>query len=154
GDKFLEVLAQDLQSEFPETSGFSLRNIQRMRQFAKLYPDESIATQPVSQLPWSQILMVLQIKELQEREWYIQKTIEQGWSRSTLEREIKSNLYKQHMVAREKVSNYLQKLPELQSFLAHEMLKSPYNFDFLGLHDEAYEREIEHGLIQHIKNSF
>ena len=73
-----------------------------------------------------------------------------GWSRTTLERYVKEDLYQRQAVPSKKASNYLDRLPSPQSLLAQELLKQPYNFDFLGLHDEAHEREIEHASIQHI----
>ncbi len=89
GDKLLETLSHDLQQIFPETYGFSVRNVERMRQFAKEYPEE-IAIQPVSQLPWGHIMLLIQrIKSTAIRNWYIQQAIENGWSRYTLESQIK-----------------------------------------------------------------
>lgn len=67
-----------------------------------------------------------------------------------MERYVKEELYQRQAVSSAKASNYLSRLPSHQSMLAQELLKQPYNFDFLGLHDEAHEREIEHASIQHI----
>jgi len=58
--------------------------------------------------------------------------------------------YKRQAVSSTKVSNYLARLPSPQSMLAQELLKQPYNFDFLGLHDEAHEREIGKRSIIHM----
>lgn len=58
GSKFLEQLSKDLQTEFPGTTGFSVRNLKFMRQFAQLYPE--IGKQPVSQLPWGHIIVLMQ----------------------------------------------------------------------------------------------
>ena len=81
---------------------------------------------------------------------YAEQTIEQGWTRITLESQIKDNLFKRQAIDSVKSSNFLTRLPSPQSKLAHELLKQPYNFDFLGLHDDAHEREIEHASIEHI----
>lgn len=77
-------------------------------------------------------------------------TIEQSWTRQALERNIEQNLYSRQALTNEKVSNYLDILPSPQAHIAHELLKQPYNFDFLGLHDQAQEREIEYTSVQHI----
>lgn len=151
GSKLLETLSKDLQNAFPETSGFSIRNLQRMRQFATHYPDFEIMPQAVAQLPWGHIsLLIHKVKDESIRHWYAEQVIEQGWSRPTLERYVKENLYQRQAVPSKKASNYLDRLPSPQSVLAQELLKQPYNFDFLGLHDEAREREIEHASIHHI----
>lgn len=150
GDKLVEALSADLQQTFPETYGFSMRNLERMRQFAKEYSNE-IAAQPVSQLPWGHIISLIQkVKEAVVRDWYIGQTIENGWSRHMLENHIKQNLYQRQAIDEHKTTNFLSKLPSPLSYLAQDMVKNPYNFDFLGLHDQAYEREIEFASVQHI----
>jgi len=151
GSKLIEMLSHDLRNSFPETSGFSIANLKRMRSFAQTYPDFQFGSQPVSQLPWGHIsLLIHKVKDETERHWYSCQIIEQGWSRPTLERYISQELYHRQAITTEKTSNYLDRLPAPQSMLAQELLKQPYNFDFLGLHDEAHEREIEHASIDHI----
>lgn len=151
GSKLIDTLSRDLKNAFPETSGFSVRNLQRMRQFAAHYPNFEIVPQAVAQLPWGHIsLLIHKVKDESVRCWYAEQAIEQGWSRTTLERYLKEELYQRQAISSVKTSNYLSKLPSPQSMLAQELLKQPYNFDFLGLHDEAHEREIEHASIQHI----
>jgi len=150
GDKLLETLSHDLQQTFPETYGFSVRNLGRMRQLAKEYPVE-ITTQSVSQLPWGHIMLLIQrIKIMPVRDWYIAQTVENGWSRYALEDQIKKNLYQRQAIDEHKTTNFLYKLPSPISRLTQDMVKSPYNFDFLGLHDQAQEREIEFASVQHI----
>lgn len=151
GSKLVEILSRDLRSSFPETRGFSVPNLKRMRLFAQTYPDFEFSSQPVSQLPWGHIAVLMhKIKDKAERQWYSQQIIKQGWSRMSLERHINQNLYHRQVITTEKISNYLDRLPSPQSTLAQELLKQPYNFDFLGLHDEALERDIEHASIDHI----
>lgn len=150
GDKLLEILSADLYQTFPETHGFSVRNLERMRQLAKEYPTE-IATQPVSQLPWGHIMLLIQrVKDRAIRDWYIAQTIGNGWSRYAMEDQIKQDLYRRQAIDEHKTTNFLSKLPSPISRLAQDMVKSPYNFDFLGLHDQAHEREIEFASVQHI----
>lgn len=151
GSKLVEALSNDLRHAFPETTGFSISNLKRMHLFAETYPGPEIGSQAVSQLPWGHISTIIhKVKDPNQREWYIQQTITESWSRLTLERNITQGLYNRQAISSEKTSNYLHKLPAPQSLLAQEILKQPYNFDFLGLHDEAHEREIEHASIEHI----
>ena len=115
------------------------------RHIATYYPDFEIMPQAVAQLPWGHIsLLIHKVKDDTTRCWYAEQCIEQGWSRLILERYVKDNLYQRQAISSKKTSNYLTRLPSPQSRLAQELLKQPYNFDFLGLHDEAHEREIEH----------
>jgi predicted nuclease of restriction endonuclease-like (RecB) superfamily len=82
-----------------------------------------------------------------EREWYAVQTVQQGWSRITLELQIKNQLMQRQGAA---ISNFAARLPAPDSELAIDTLKDPYMFDFLGLGNDAHEREIETGLIHHI----
>lgn len=134
GDKLIANLSTDLQKAFPESRGYSKTNLKYMRIFASIYP-KTIGQQPVDQLPWGHITLVLQIKNPIERDWYINQCIKNGWSRIMLESQIKSDLYRRQAISKTKTTNYLTRLPSPQSHLAHDLIKSPYNFDCLGLHD-------------------
>lgn len=151
GDKLLETLSQDLCNAFPETYGFSARNLKYMRRFASNYSDPQIGQQVVAQLPWGHIILLIQkIDDKIVREWYAKQAIENGWTRCTLEDYIKQGLYKRQAINTNKTTNFVARLPAPQSQLAQDLVKSAYNFDFLGLHDKALERDIEHASIQHI----
>jgi len=124
-----------------------------MRQFSQTYPNLAIAAQPVSQLPWGHIIRLMQlVKNPIKREWYIQQTIEYGWSRSILEMQIETRLYERQGISDHKVTNYHERLPAPQSDLANQLLKDPYKFDFLTIQDDAHERAIEDALITHMKD--
>ena len=79
-----------------------------------------------------------------ERTWYAQQTIENGWSRNILIHQIESNLFHRKGKA---ITNFAKTLPAPQSELAQQIVKDPYNFDFLSLGVEAKERDLERGLI-------
>ena len=141
GEKLLDQLSHDLQNAFPEMRGFSKTNLKYMRILANLYPD-GIGQQAVDQLPWGHLTLLIRIKQAEERHWYVKECINGGWSRHVMEKQIKSNLYSRQGVSYGKASNFLTRLPEPHSHLAQDLLKNPYNFDCLGLHDDAHEREI------------
>jgi predicted nuclease of restriction endonuclease-like (RecB) superfamily len=149
GGKIIDTLSNDLQNDFPETHGFSKTNLKYMRILAYFYPD-GFGQQPVDQLPWGHITLLIRIKNIEERHWYVHQCLENGWSRDALEKQIGSDLYSRQAISKNKTTNFLTKLPSSQSQLAHDLIKNPYNFDCLGLHDEAHEREIEHASLQHI----
>src|SRR5579863_873757 len=93
GSKIITTLATDLERFFPDMSGFSLRNLNYMRRFAESYSDLNCAT-AVAQIPWGHNLVILQkIENNDQRLWYVQKCLENGWSRSVLTMWIESNLY-------------------------------------------------------------
>jgi predicted nuclease of restriction endonuclease-like (RecB) superfamily len=147
GDKIIQRLAADLKALFPDMKGFSERNLKYMRYFAEQCPSGLIGQQSAAQLPWFHIVTILTRTQPADREWYAAHAISEGWSRLTLEQNIKNRLHKRQGSA---VSNFAKRLSAHQSALAQETLKDPYLFDFLGLADDAHEREIENALIRHI----
>ncbi|MDD5035072.1 MAG: PDDEXK nuclease domain-containing protein [Methylococcaceae bacterium] len=148
GAKVIERLAQDLRNAFPDMKGFSPRNLKYMRAFAEAWPDGEFVQGVLAQLPWYHQLALLDKLATEEaRRWYAAKAIEHGWSRNVLVIQIETRLLERSGQA---VTNFSVSLPKPQSDLARESLKDPYRFDFLGLTDEAQEREIEHALIKHV----
>lgn len=148
GAKVIERLARDLKDAFPDMKGWSASNLKYMRFFAQHCPGRQFGQQAADQLPWFHVVTLLtKLDSPAEREWYAQQTVLHGWSRSTLELNIKSRLQQRQGSA---VTNFVTRLPAADSALAQETLKDPYLFDFLGLGHDAQEREIEEGLIRHI----
>ncbi|GAH13928.1 unnamed protein product, partial [marine sediment metagenome] len=88
------------------------------------------------------------VKDLPTRLWYMQQTIEQGWSRDALAAMIKGKAHERQGRA---VSNFSTRLPAPQSEVARQLLKDPYLFDFLTLEEPFHERELETGLVRHLE---
>jgi len=148
GAKVIERLAQDLRSAFPDMKGFSPRNLKYMRAFAEAWPDQSFVQGVLAQLPWyHQLALLDKLPGPETRRWYASKAIEHNWSRNILVMQIETHLLERSGQA---VTNFSASLPKPQSDLARESLKDPYRFDFLGLSEEAQEREIEHALVKHV----
>lgn len=115
-----------------------------MRQTAEAAPPE-----PVALLPWGHnVVLIQKIKAADQRLWYAGKALEHGWSRAVLTAQIESGLFGRQGKA---VTNFSTRLPPPQSDLAQQSLKDPYLFDFLTLHEEAIERDLETGLVDHIQ---
>ena len=107
-----------------------------------------LETHPIFQIPWfHHVLIFTRCKSIQEALFYVQKTIENGWSRSVLEHFMDADLYNKQGKA---LTNFSRHLPEIQSDLAGQILKDPYNFDFLTLTDGYKERELENALTTNI----
>ncbi|MEW6776590.1 MAG: PDDEXK nuclease domain-containing protein [Bdellovibrionota bacterium] len=149
GSKVIDRLAVDLRRAFPGMSGLSSRNLQYMRAFAEAFPEEPIVQQVVAQLPWGHIVRIMDsVKEPDDREWYVKATIEHGWSRNVLVHQIEGGLHRRQGKA---ISNFHRTLPARQSELAQQVLKDPYNFEFLGLTEKVRERDLEKNLIRHVR---
>ena len=148
GSKFLERLSLDLKQEFPRMQGFSITNLKYCKLFYEFYA-RSISQQPVDQIPWSHnVAIFTKSKSLQEASFYIQKTLENGWSRDTLALQLKSDLYQRNAKA---ISNFKTTLPDTQSDLALQTLKDPYIFDFLQISKKTREKDIEDQLINNLQ---
>ena len=147
GTKVIDKLASDLKNEFPDMKGFSVRNIKYMRAFAEAYPQFMqqpaaqiqdadrqaviIVQQVAAQLPWGHHQLLLdKLSTTGEREYYIKKAIENGWSRNVLSAQIESQL---HLRQGNAITNFDLTLPKPHSDLAKESIKNPYIFDFLAM---------------------
>ena len=103
----------------------------------------------VAQLPWAHnVLLMQKIKDLSTRCWYMQATLQEGWSHDVLALMIDSRAHERQGRA---VSNFAERLPPAQSDLAQETLKDPYIFDFLTLEEPFHERELETTLVRHLE---
>jgi predicted nuclease of restriction endonuclease-like (RecB) superfamily len=148
GAKVTTRLSADLRREFPEMKGFSPRNLVYMQTLANAYSEE-FTQQAVARIPWGHNCIILdKVTEPAEREWYVRAVVEHGWSRNVLAHQIETNLYVRQGKA---ITNFERTLPSPQSDLAQQVLKDPFNFDFLTLHRDARERELQEGLINHIR---
>lgn len=158
GDAFLSTMSKDLKKTFPNMSGFSVQNLKSIRYWYKFYNADENGLQAVSQMdmiekmvksiPWGHNQrIVYKCQNIPEALFYVQKTMDNGWSRSVLEHQIDSGLYDRQGKA---ITNFSVKLPEPQSDLAAQTLKNPYNFDFLTLREEYDEKELEDALVNQI----
>ena len=173
GDGLINQLASSLKSEFPDLSGFSRENLYYMKRFYVAYNQpitimeqlvpqlqtekmeqpvpqitEEKTRQFFSQIPWGHHVVILKkIKKLNEAIFYIRETITNNWSRAVLQIQIESNLFERQGKA---VTNFAVTLPKPQSDLAIQLLKDPYNFNFLTLEKDVQELELERQLVKNI----
>lgn len=154
GSNVIDRIARDIQNEFPGIEGFSRTNMGRMRAFYLAY---SISPQavgnleqlPMFNIPWGHNIAIFEgVKSLDERLWYANMVIQEGWSRNALMDSIKIKTYERHGKA---ITNFHDRLPNPHSQLAHDTLKDPYNFDFLELARGHIEKDLENGLLKHIE---
>jgi predicted nuclease of restriction endonuclease-like (RecB) superfamily len=167
GARVIDRLSADLKLEFEDFKGLSVRNLKYMRAFAEAWPELGFVQQPAAQiqapvqeqiiivqqlaaqLPWGHHQVLLdKLKSREHRLLYIQKSVENGWSRDVLTKQIETNLHERIGGA---ITNFKQTLPSTTSDLVQQTLKNPYVFDFLSFEEAIQERELEKALIQHLK---
>jgi predicted nuclease of restriction endonuclease-like (RecB) superfamily len=142
-------LADDLRAEFPQMTGLSRSNLFYMRGFAASWPawDPNVP-QPVGQLPWGHIRVLLdKLETTRARNWYAAAAVEHGWSRNVLSNMVMGQAMERTGSA---PSNFAELLPSPDSELAQQTAKDPYSFEFLGLSGEVAERDLEQQLTDRI----
>ena len=173
GSEFFKNLSLDLKEEFPETKGFSPTNLGYIKRFYILYSNAlKISPQvegkspqisnisnypqvggnselPIFSVPWGHHKLLIDkfLKAPEKVLFYVQKIIENNWSRTVLDWQIDSNLYERQGKA---ISNFKRTLPTPQSDLAQQITKDPYVIDIMGMRQEMQERELEEHLDSHI----
>lgn len=112
---------------------------------------ETVDKSVLASIPWGHhILLLNKIFDESERIWYMQKTIENNWSRTVLQYQIDTSLYNRQ-VKKRKSSNFHLTLPKAQSDLANQLLKDPFQFGFLQMGEKFSELELERELVKHIQ---
>jgi predicted nuclease of restriction endonuclease-like (RecB) superfamily len=148
GNNWLGQLSNDLRQDFPDMEGFSKTNLYNIRRLYKFYTDDEFFHQAGGKIPWRHHVEIFtKAQSLNEAHFYIQQTLENGWSRDILGLQIKSNLYARQGKA---IHNFQQTLPDPMSDLAGQILKDPYNFDFLSMTQNYKERELENALVDNV----
>lgn len=142
GAESLARLADDLSAEFPTMHGFSVDNLRAMLSFAAVWPERGgIAQQPVGQLPWSHIVLLLERLDDQGlREWYAGKDVQHTWSRHVLLHHLTTRLHDRDGAA---PSNFAAALTHTDSDLAHQLFGDPHTAGFLSVDADAPARESE-----------
>ncbi|PID93329.1 MAG: hypothetical protein CSA95_08070 [Bacteroidetes bacterium] len=152
GASVVENVSKDLRNHFPNQQGFSRSNLFSMRKWYEFYTKSGLdiekVQQLVGQIPWGHnVLIITKSASIEEAVFYINKTVENNWSRSVLAHQIDLDFYNRSGKA---ITNFKDTLPTPQSELAIETLKDPYKFDFLTLKEKALEKDIEEQLVKHI----
>lgn len=150
GARVIDRLSSDLRAAFPGQRGFSTRSLKYMKALADAYRDPAIVQQVAAQLPWGHLMVLLdRLKGERERDWYLRKAIEEGWSRNMLLAQIAGGRMERQGKA---LTNFDLTLPPARSDLARELLKSPYTFSFLTLEEARREQSLERALLRHIRD--
>lgn len=149
GKYLIKYLSEQLQPEFG--SGFSLRQLERYRQFYRIFP---IASALRTQLSWTQYKMLLGVDNDDKREFYIAESVKNNWTSRQLERQIFSNLYERLLLSNDKESVLAVAKNEKLPSDVKEIIKDPILLEFLGLKTAPsyYEKDMESAIISHLQD--
>ena len=147
GTYLIKNLAKQLEPEYG--SGFSVRQLERSRQFYRIYP---IATALRTQLNWSQYKMLISIDNPEKREYYELEAMNNAWTGRELERQINSQLYERLLLSNDKEAVLAVARKERIPQSPLEIIKDPMYLEFLGLERRPsyYERDLEQAIISHL----
>ena len=147
-DKILQQVVGKLDNENFHQLGGELQVVDNKNDIIRQQVADELDTHPVFQVPWRHHVEIFtKCKSIHEALFYVQKTIDNGWSRSVLMNFLEADLYS---AQGKSVNNFSRLLPEAQSDLANEIMKDPYNFDFVTLTGKYKEKELEDALIDNI----
>lgn len=152
GKSIVEQLAIDLRQAFPETTqGFSARNLWYMRNIYIEFNKLTILQQVAAEIPWAQLMVIIdKVKGTEAKQYYMEMTKQQGWTRSTLVMQINSEAYERHLLSI-KQHNFTDTLPQHLADQANNTMKDIYMLDTLGLTPPVLEAEIENRMVARIK---
>lgn len=149
GRGVVENLAADLRLEFPGVSGFSAANLWRIRSFYEEYRHDEKLAPLVREISWSKNLVIFErCKESAEREFYILRVVQFGWTKNVLIHQIENQTYRKTLLNQ---TNFEAALPEAVRNQAKLAVKDEYTFDFLELGDEHSERQMEQAILAKVE---
>ena len=151
GSSFIDTLAKDLKMEFPTLKGMSARNLRYMQKFATEFDNDEFLQHDVAKLSWTSVTTIMdQVKDKEQRNWYIKESVQNGWSRPVIVHQIASKLYERQALLEDKTTNFDETLPSPNNEQVKELLKNPYIFDFITADKELKELDIEQELTANI----
>lgn len=147
GDSYIDEISKRIQVEFPGIKGFNRRGLYRMKQFYETYKDNPIVSPLVTQLNWTNHLLIMSgSKSAEEREFYIRLCIKENYSKRQLERQMDSGYYERYMLSKEKL------LPEAVQKLGENPFLDSYVMEFLDLPNEFHENDLRKALIKNMRD--
>lgn len=149
GTYLIKFLAEQLQPEYG--SGFSVRQLERYRQFYRIFP---IASALRTQLNWTQYKLLLSLDNEDKREFYIAESVKNNWTSRQMERQINSSLWERLLMSSDRQDVLAVARNEKLPSDARQIIKDPMVLEFLELKREAsyYERDLETAIITHLQD--
>lgn len=147
GDKVIDEIAAYISQNNASIKGFNRRGLYRMKQFYETYRDDEIVTPLVTQISWSNHLIIMSgAKTAEERRFYIELCIKENYSKRELERQIDSAYYQRYVLSSGK------QLPEnIPQKIKGHILDS-YVLEFLDLPGQYSENNLKKAIISNLKN--
>ena len=151
GNSFYNLLSLQLKKEIPNCKGLNHQNLRYAEKFYTRY--KKIFPQVVGELtliPWGHHRIIIdKCKTLEKCLFYIRQTIDGNLSRIDLESRILAEVYER---SQNTLDNFKNSLPSVNSIIADQIMKDPYEFDFLAIRQTYDEKELKDELTKHIES--
>ncbi len=152
GDKISEKVAEFLKNNYPELKGFTKRNIERMVQFYNTYKDDEIGISLITQLSWTNNLLILSgAKNQEERHFYLKLVIKNNYTKRELDRQISSSYYERYLLSSGNALPTTKKTVDEDDYPNTRILDT-YSLEFLDLPNEFSERDLKNAIIRNLKD--
>ena len=152
GDKIVAKAAEFMKSNYPQLRGFTKRNLERMIQFYSTYKEDEIATPLVTQLSWTNNLLILSgAKTKEERYFYLKLAIKNNYSKRELDRQITSSYYERFILSEGKQLPTIKKTVDEDDYPNTRLLDT-YSLEFLDLPNEYNEMDLKKSIIRNLKD--
>jgi len=152
GDKITTKAAEFMKNNYPNIKGFTKRNIERMIQFYKIYKNDEIATPLVTQLSWTNNLLIISgSKTKEERHFYLKLAVKNNYSKRELDRQISSAYYERYLLSDGKQLPSVIKTIDENDYPNTRILDT-YSLEFLDLPEEFSETDLRNSIINNFKN--
>ncbi len=152
GDKITTKASDFMKNNYPSLKGFNKRNFERMVQFYRTYKDDEIATPLVTQLSWTNNLLILNgTKSSEERYFYLKLCIKENYSKRELYRQLQSSYYERYMLS---CKNDLLNTEEINSKVDYPNTRilDTYSLEFLNLPINYSEKDLKKAIIKNLKD--
>ena len=147
GDKVIDDVANYISATAPTIKGFNRRGLYRMRQFYETYKDDEIVSALLTQLSWTNHLLIMsKSKTKEERDFYVALAAKEHYSSRELERQLDSAYYERYMLSSGKQP------PELVPQTVRNTILDTYVLEFLDLPEQYSERNFRKAIIENLKN--
>ena len=152
GDKVIDKLVEFMKREYPSLKGFNKRGIYRMKQFYETYKDYPFVSPLVTQISWTNNLIILSsTNTIEEKEFYIKMCIKNNYSKRELDRQIGSGYYQRYMLSGENANPNFERV-EGDTDYPNTRILDTYSLEFLDLSNQYSERDLKRAIISNMKD--
>ena len=151
GDKIILNASKFMENNYPNIKGFTKRNMERMVQFYKTYKDDKIATPLVTQISWTNNLLIISgSKTKEERHFYLKLTVKNNYSKRELDRQITSSYYERYLLSNNNQLSYINNTVDENDYPDTKILDI-YSLEFLDLPNNFTEKDLKTAIISNLK---